>query len=60
MQVDMQNKDYVSMSLALEKTTYARTNSSCRLALQKIDWLEVTLGEIKDVSFYTMISLCWT
>ncbi|XP_012574443.1 phosphatidylinositol/phosphatidylcholine transfer protein SFH11 isoform X2 [Cicer arietinum] len=46
--VDMQNKDYVSMSLALEKTTYARTNSSCRLALQKIDWLEVTLGEIKD------------
>jgi hypothetical protein len=55
MQVDMQN-----MSSALEETTCVRTYSSCRLGLQKIDGLEVSLGDIKNVSFYTMIYLCKT
>lgn len=53
----MQNKDDLSMSLALEETTRARTSLSCRLALQKIDWLEDSLGDIKNVSFYAIISL---
>ncbi|AES94256.1 putative cellular retinaldehyde binding/alpha-tocopherol transport, CRAL/TRIO [Medicago truncatula] len=46
--VEMQNKDDLSMSLALEETTRARTSLSCRLALQKIDWLEASLGDIKN------------
>jgi hypothetical protein len=56
----MQNKDDISrsMSSALEETTCVRTYSSCRLGLQKIDGLEVSLGDIKNVSFYTMIYLC--
>lgn len=54
----MQNKDDLSMCLALEETTRARTGLSCRLALQKIDWLEASLGDIKNVSFYAIISLC--
>jgi len=45
----MQNKDDVSMCLALEETT--------SLALQKIDCLEASLGDIKNVSFYAIISL---
>lgn len=45
MQVDMQNKEDV------------RTNLPCRIALQKIDCLENSLGDIKNVSFYTMIYL---
>lgn len=54
----MQNKDDLSMCLALEETTRARTGLSCRLTLQKIDWLEASLGDIKNVSFYAIISLC--
>lgn len=45
------------MSLALKETTLAKTDSSCRLALQKIDWLETTLGDVKNVSIHTVISL---
>lgn len=60
MQVEMQNKDDFSMFLALEETARVRTDSSCRSALQIIDWLEAALGDTKNVSFhkYIMIPLC--
>ncbi|XP_061357779.1 phosphatidylinositol/phosphatidylcholine transfer protein SFH11 [Gastrolobium bilobum] len=46
MQVDMQNKS--GLSLALEETAYAETDSACRLALQKINGLEAALGDTKN------------
>ncbi|KHN42702.1 phosphatidylinositol/phosphatidylcholine transfer protein SFH11-like [Glycine soja] len=47
--VDMQNKDGNSLSL-LEEAACAGSDSacSCRLALQKIDCLEASLGDIKN------------
>lgn len=52
MQVDMQNENDFSKSLALEERARAMTDSSCRLALQKIDLLEAALGDTKNVSFH--------
>lgn len=48
-QVGMQNKDNMSV---FEEATCEGSDSACKLALQKIDWLEVVLGDIKNVSFF--------
>ena len=57
MQVDMQNKDGNIMNL-LEEAACPGSDSacSCRLVLQKIDCLEASLGDIKNVSFQLMIN----
>ncbi|XP_057449832.1 phosphatidylinositol/phosphatidylcholine transfer protein SFH11 isoform X2 [Lotus japonicus] len=46
--VDMQNENDFSKSLALEERARAMTDSSCRLALQKIDQLEAALRDTKN------------
>ncbi|TKY70836.1 Phosphatidylinositol/phosphatidylcholine transfer protein SFH11 [Spatholobus suberectus] len=45
--VDMQNKDDNTMNL-LEEAACAGSEEACRLALEKIDWLETVLGDIKN------------
>lgn len=50
MQVDIQNEDDFGMSLGHEETACAEADFACKLALQKINGLEVALGDTKNVS----------
>lgn len=54
MQVEMQTKDGDNTLSLLEETVCAGSDSACtcRLAMQKIDCLEATLGDIQNVSFH--------
>jgi len=50
----MQTEDDDNTASLLEETACAGSDSACtcRLAMQKIDCLEASLGDIKDVSFH--------